>query len=121
MSGAVGHQELPAPLRRSPATRRRSRATAATTAAVCLAVAPVIALAGCGPAPSARDLNWQQDVAYMARKLPHYGVLVQLTTKVINPQRTRYGTPDIDVAPTVHDWLTGRDPVLAKALAYATR
>jgi hypothetical protein len=51
-------------------------------------------------------------------KLPHYGVLVQFTTTVINPGKTRYGRPDIGVAPTLHDWLTGQDPVLAKTLAY---
>jgi len=52
-------------------------------------------------------------------RLPHYGVLVQFTTAVINGAKTRYGLPDSVVAPTLHDWLTGQDPVLAKALAYS--
>ena len=51
-------------------------------------------------------------------RLPHYGVLIQVTTTVINPAQTRYGIPDIVVAPTLSDWLAGHDPVLAKALAY---
>ena len=51
-------------------------------------------------------------------RLPHYGVVVQYTTAVINAARVRFGIPDIGVAPTLHDWLTGQDPVLAMALAY---
>ena len=51
-------------------------------------------------------------------QLPHYGVHIQVTTAVINPARTRYGIPDIEVAPTPQDWLTGQDPVLARALSY---
>lgn len=51
-------------------------------------------------------------------RLPHYGVLVQVTTTVVNPSKTRYGIPDIGVAPTLHDWLTGQDPVLVRALDY---
>jgi hypothetical protein len=50
--------------------------------------------------------------------LPHYGLVVQYTTAVVNRGRARYGVPDIEVAPTVRDWLTGTDPVLAAALAY---
>jgi hypothetical protein len=52
-------------------------------------------------------------------RLPHYGVQIQVTTAVINPGPTRYGIPDIVVAPTLSDWLAGQAPVLAKALAYA--
>ena len=37
---------------------------------------------------------------------------------VVNSPQTRHGIPDIVVAPTLSDWLAGRDPVLAKALAY---
>src|SRR5262249_46246988 len=51
-------------------------------------------------------------------RLPHYSVLVQVTTAGINPAKTRFGIPDIVVAPTLRDWLTGQDPVLARALAY---
>jgi hypothetical protein len=51
-------------------------------------------------------------------RLPHYGVIVQYTTAVVNPGRLRFGIPDIVVAPSVRDWLTGADPVLAAALAY---
>ncbi len=49
-------------------------------------------------------------------RLPHYSVLIEVTTAVVNPAQTRYGIPDIAVAPTLSDWLTGQDPVLAKAL-----
>jgi hypothetical protein len=49
-------------------------------------------------------------------RLPYYGVVVQYTTAVINPRRVRFGIPSIVVAPTVGDWLTGTDPVLAAAL-----
>jgi hypothetical protein len=54
-------------------------------------------------------------------RLPHYGVLLDVTTAVENFDwaNIRYGIPDIMVAPTLHDWLTGQDPVLAKALGYA--
>jgi hypothetical protein len=51
-------------------------------------------------------------------RLPHSGVVVQYTTAVINPSRSRYGIPDVVVAPTVRDWLTGTDPVLAAVLHY---
>ncbi len=51
-------------------------------------------------------------------RLPYFGVLAKVTTAVTNPAQTRFGIPDIAVAPTLHDWLTGDDPVLAKALAY---
>jgi hypothetical protein len=51
-------------------------------------------------------------------RLPYYGVVVQYTTAVINPRRVRFGIPSIVVAPTVRDWLTGTDPVLAAALHY---
>ena len=50
--------------------------------------------------------------------LPHYGVVVQYTTKVVNPGKVRFGIPDMIVAPTLQDWLTGTDPVLAAALSY---
>jgi hypothetical protein len=53
-----------------------------------------------------------------ALRLPHYEVLIQVTTADVNPAQTRWGIPDIVVAPTLHDWLTGHDPVLAEALAY---
>jgi hypothetical protein len=52
-------------------------------------------------------------------RLPHYGVLIQVTRTVNNPAQTRMGIPDIVVAPTLPDWLAGQDPVLAEALAYA--
>ncbi len=51
-------------------------------------------------------------------RLPYFGVLVDVTTAVINPAQIRFGIPDIAVAPTLHDWLAGDDPVLAEALAY---
>ena len=51
-------------------------------------------------------------------RLPHYGIVIQYTTKVVNPRQRRYGTPNVTVAPTLKDWLTGADPVLAAALNY---
>jgi hypothetical protein len=51
-------------------------------------------------------------------RLPYYDMVVQYTTAVINPRRVRFGIPSIVVAPTVRDWLTGTDPVLAAALNY---
>jgi C-terminal processing protease CtpA/Prc len=51
-------------------------------------------------------------------RLPHYGVLIDVTTADVNPTHTRYGIPDIVVAPTLQDWLTGHDPALAEALGY---
>lgn len=51
-------------------------------------------------------------------RLPHFGVTVQYTTAVVNDTRALYGVPDIAVTPTLDDWLTGTDPVLATALAY---
>jgi len=51
-------------------------------------------------------------------RLPYYGMVVEYTTAVINPGRARFGIPSIVVAPTVRDWLTGTDPVLAAALDY---
>jgi hypothetical protein len=51
-------------------------------------------------------------------RLPYHGLLVQYTTLVVNPQLTRYGSPNIVVAPTLDDLLTGTDPVLAAALSY---
>jgi hypothetical protein len=51
-------------------------------------------------------------------RLPYNGMVVQYTTAVINPRRVRFGIPSIVVAPTVRDWLTGTDPVLAAALDY---
>jgi hypothetical protein len=51
-------------------------------------------------------------------RLPHYGITIQYTTAVVNHARAVFGMPDITVSPTLHDWLTGTDPVLAAALAY---
>ena len=51
-------------------------------------------------------------------RLPHFGVGVVYTTAVVNQTGARMGVPNIYVAPTLQDWLTGSDPVLATALAY---
>jgi len=59
----------------------------------------------------------QQFATARPLKPPHYGVRIQVTRIIFNPTRTRHGIPDIAVAPTLSDWLAGRDPVLAKALA----
>jgi hypothetical protein len=54
---------------------------------------------------------------YGELKLPGSQLSVQYTTAVINGSKTRYGAPDIVVAPTLHDWIAGIDPVLEKALS----
>lgn len=59
----------------------------------------------------------QQFATARPLKLPHYGVPIQVTRIIFNPTQTRHGIPDIVVAPTLSDWLAGRDQVLAKALA----
>ncbi len=51
-------------------------------------------------------------------RLPYNDVLIQYTTATVNSPRTPAGIPDVPVAPTVQDLLTGADPVLAAALAY---
>jgi hypothetical protein len=53
---------------------RRRRLAAAAVAILILAAGPASVLTGCGPAPSARDRNWQQDIAYLARELPRVHV-----------------------------------------------
>jgi hypothetical protein len=49
---------------------RRRPLVAAAIAVLVLAGGSVAVLAGRGPALSARDRNWQQDIAYLARELP---------------------------------------------------
>jgi hypothetical protein len=53
-------------------------------------------------------------------RLPHYGVKVSYTTAVVTTGTNRdwSGNPNIVVAPTLHDVLTGYDPVLTAALDY---
>ncbi len=51
-------------------------------------------------------------------RLPHFGLEVTYTTAVVNPTQTLLGIPDVVIAPTLHDVLTGYDPVLAAALRY---
>jgi len=55
-------------------------------------------------------------------RLPHYGVVIDVTTAVENfdSANIRYGVPDVMVVPTLSDWLAGRDPVLAEALDYSS-
>jgi hypothetical protein len=55
---------------------------------------------------------------YGELKLPGLPLSVQYTTAVINGSKTMYGVPDIVVAPTLHDWMAGIDPVLERALTY---
>ncbi len=51
-------------------------------------------------------------------RLPHFGLVVQYTTAVVNSSGTRLGIPSIVIGPTAADLLTGTDPVLAAALDY---
>ena len=50
--------------------------------------------------------------------LPHSGITVIYTTKIVNDPRRRLAAPDIVVAPTIRQVLTGIDPVLDTALNY---
>jgi hypothetical protein len=56
---------------------------------------------------------------YGELKLPGSGPSVQYTTAIINGSKTKFGVPDIVVAPTLHDWMAGIDPVLERALSYS--
>ena len=40
-----------------------------------------------------------------------------LCARHLNGSKTRYGVPDIVIAPTLHDWLTGIDPVLDRTIS----
>jgi len=51
--------------------------------------------------------------------LPHSGITVQYTTARINTSGHDWGTPQITVAPTPAQIISGTDPVLAEALSYA--
>ena len=50
--------------------------------------------------------------------LPNSGITVTYTTKVVNAPHRRLAAPDIVVAPTIRQVLTGADPVLDTALNY---
>jgi hypothetical protein len=50
--------------------------------------------------------------------LPYSGITVIYTTKVVNDPRRRLAAPDIVVAPTIRQVLTGAYPVLGTALNY---
>jgi len=50
--------------------------------------------------------------------LPDSGLTVLYTTKIVNDPRDRLAAPDIVVAPTIRQMLTGTDPVLGRALNY---
>jgi hypothetical protein len=56
--------------------------------------------------------------SYGDLKLPGSPLSVMYTTAVVNGSKARLGVPDIGVAPTLHDWLAGIDPVLETALSY---
>src|SRR5580700_5672009 len=62
-------------------TGRRRMLAAAAAAVLILAAGSAAVLAGRGPALSARDRNWQQDVTYLARELPpaHAGGLTSVS------------------------------------------
>jgi hypothetical protein len=51
-------------------------------------------------------------------RLPHSGIVVIYTTKIVNESRRKLATPDLTVAPTIAQVLAGADPVLAAALSY---
>ena len=53
-------------------------------------------------------------------RLPHSGLTLQYTTKIVHPALTTYGTPDVVVAPTLRQVLAGTDPVLQRALSYGS-
>jgi len=49
--------------------------------------------------------------------LPYGGITITYTTKVVNPSKATLASPDVVVAPSLQQILTGRDPVLQAALA----
>jgi hypothetical protein len=49
--------------------------------------------------------------------LPRFGIVIQYTTSVVNPNATKFGIPSIAIAPTLRAVLAGDDPVLAAALS----
>jgi hypothetical protein len=51
-------------------------------------------------------------------ELPQSNIAIQYTTSIVNSTGTKWGMPDITVAPTLSQVLAGEDPVLAKALSY---
>jgi hypothetical protein len=53
--------------------------------------------------------------------LPRFGIVIQYTTKVVNPSATEFGIPSIVVTPALHAVLGGDDPVLATALSYGRK
>jgi hypothetical protein len=53
-------------------------------------------------------------------RLPYWGVSVQYTTAVVNSGKVQLVAPDIAVAPTLQQVLTGQDPVLQAALDYGS-
>jgi hypothetical protein len=48
--------------------------------------------------------------------LPYSRLTIHYTTKVVNPTKKPHGAPDIVVAPTLRQVMTGTDPVLRRAL-----
>ncbi len=53
-------------------------------------------------------------------RLPHSGLMLQYTTKIINPSGRPFGAPNVVVAPTLRQVLDGSDPVLEAALTYGS-
>jgi hypothetical protein len=49
--------------------------------------------------------------------LPYSRLIIQYTTKIVNPAKKHHGAPDIVVAPTLHQVMNGTDPVLQRALS----
>jgi len=106
-------------------------------AAAVMLVSGVAACEGGTPPSSARNRDWRQDIAYLERELPvligappmqprygnwetfplpHSGIIVQYTTKLVNGAGTVWGSPDVTVTPTLAQAMTGADPVLTAAL-----
>lgn len=52
-------------------------------------------------------------------RLPYSGLMLQYTTKIVNPAKRPFGIPDIVVVPTLRQVLDGTDPVLQAALTYS--
>jgi hypothetical protein len=51
-------------------------------------------------------------------RLPYSGLMLQYTTKIVNPTKRPFGTPNVVVAPTLRQVMDGTDPVLQAALTY---
>jgi hypothetical protein len=87
--------------------------SSATADAGSLALDTQAVLIGTGPADPIGEYG--NDEFF---RLPESGLDIEYTSAIFNPGHTPTGVPNIRLAPTLHQVLTGDDPVLAAALSY---